>query len=430
MRMSRLAIAGLFLLSPTALPLPNSAVDIKQNLESATLLYFVENSHPATGLVRDKANSFPPLSTPENNVASIGATGFGLAVIANAAARGLVGNDWARDYFNKVMLTCRDRLDREHGWFLHFIDWETGKSAGDYNDFSSVDSAFLIAGALYAARVFPQAEGAAIARQLYSDLDFWWLMTDGGKFPDRRTLSIGYDRVNGFSKFQWSIYAEHMVLVALGLGHPTHPLPVETWDGWERRSYTSGDWHGVALDMPLFVHQYSHLFLDFRRLQDKYPNYFDTSATATRFNRAVCREDKQNHMDGFWGLSAGAAPGGPGNKGESKYMVYNPFHHVGTVCIACAIGSAMFAPDLVLQDAVAWRQGPYAKRIWGRYGFTDSIDLDQDWFAPESFGITVGAAYLGLANMKEETSVWRLFSQIPEIKNAMNRVGKWTTKAP
>ena len=392
-------------------------------MERATLLYFLENSHPETGLVRDKAHSFPPFDDDKNAMASIGATGFGLAVVANAADRGLLQRAWARELFDKTMRTCQSQLKREHGWFLHFVHWGTGQDGWwPYNDYSSIDSALLIAGALYAAQVFPESEGARIAHQLYVDLDFDWLMTDGGRFPDRRTLSIGYSSKEGFSHYQWSIYAEQMILVLLGLGHPTRPLPPETWTAWERRVYQANGFEGVALDMPLFVHQYSHLFVDLRQFKDGFANYFENSVTATRFNRHVCRTDSQHKMGDFWGLSAGAAPGQ--NAGTSTYRVYDPFRHEGTICIACAIGSAQFTPDEVLSDAEAWWRGPYANQIWGRYGFVDSLNLDQSWFAPETFGITAGAAYLSLANLEERTSIWHRFHAIPEIQAALARASQ------
>jgi hypothetical protein len=400
-------------------PTDNTTDNIKMELEHSALLYFIENANPHTGLVRDKAESFGP--TPaSNNVASLGATGFALTVIANASQRAeqrtLLDRKQAEHYFNKVMRFCRDSVPREHGWFLHWVNWQTGQSVwDDANDYSSIDSAFLIAGALYAARIFPHSAGAKIARQLYREMDFPWLMTDGGRYPQRRTLSIGYHAGQGFLPYQWSIYAEQMILVVLGLGSPTYPLPPEVWNQWERRKYSSAGFDFVAMDMPLFVHQYSQLFLDFRNFDDGYPNYFTTGVEATRFNRFVGNQALGN---GFWGFSAGQAPG----TGDETYGIFTPLKHTTTVCIGCAMGSAMFEPSIVLEDARRWRASELGDQIWGRYGFTDSVDVEKNWHSDKTLGITVGAAYLSLANMHSDTSIWAKFSEIPEINAGLRKI--------
>ena len=399
------------------LPTLAAAQDMNLALQSSTLQYFIDNANTTTGLVRDQAENFIP--TPATNtLASIAATGFGLTVITNAAARGLIDADGAATYFDTLMRFCRDHLPREHGWFLHWVDWQTGAPVGPpYNDdYSSIDSSFLIAGALYAAQIFPDSEGAAIARQLYRAMDFKWLMTDGGKYPDRRTLSIGYSAMQGFSPYQWSIYAEQMVLVILGLGSPTYPLPSNTWTQWERHTYSVDGFSFVALDMPMFVHQYSQLFLDFRAFDDGYPNYYLTSVQATDFNRFEAAQTAINA--GFWGFSAGQAPG---SNGDESYGVFSAEKRPSTICIGCAIGSAMFRPQMVLADAATWFNGPYVKQIWGTYGFSDSIDLQRGWFSQKALGITVGAAYLSLANMNPETAIWTDFMQIPEIQVGLQK---------
>lgn len=397
-------------------------LDIKTELELAYLRYFIDNTHPETGLVRDKANSF---DVETNNVSSMAATGFGVAVLANAATRGLVDRDFALDRFTKAMRFSRDHVEREHGWFVHFANWETGLAAWDaYNDFSNIDTALFIAGALYAAAIFPNTEAAEIAHQLYSDLDFLWFMTDANTKPESRTLSIGYDRRTGFMYHRWSEYAEQMILVILGLGHPTAPLPVEAWYAFDRHVDYSGEFAFPGMNKPLFVHQYSHVYIDFRNWRDTYQNYFQTSVSATKFNRKVCRERQGiTHQMArlFWGQSAGEGPSDKPNS-DALYFAFNPMVPDETFCIACTVGSTMFLPNEVLEDAKAWRTSPLASLIWGRYGFTDSVNLKKNFFSKRSFGITVGAGYLSLANMNDSTSIWRVFNQIPEIKKAMDKI--------
>ena len=117
-------------------------------------------------------------------------------------------------------------------------------------------------------------------------------------------------------------------------------------------------------------------------------------------------------QEGFWGFSAGDAP-------NKQYLVYNALDYSSGVCLACVPGSAMYLKDEILDDVSAWLASPYGKQIWGRYGLTDSIDLDQNWIGQVVFGITVGPEFLSLANTDEKTSVWKVFMTLPEIQRGL-----------
>jgi hypothetical protein len=385
------------------------AESLQPEIERRAVSYFTENAHPVSGLVLDSAPAFG--ATPASDrVASLAATGFGLAVLANAAKRGLMPQGAAYEQVERTLRFVRDRVPRRKGWFAHFVDWETGERYS-WSEFSTIDTALFLAGALYAGAVFPGSPAAAIAHELYADVDFFDMLTDGGARPDKLTLSMGY--AGGYIATQWSMPAEQKILVLLGLGHPSHPLPAGTWLAWSRTALTLPDGTQlIGADMPLFVHQYSELFVDFRNFHDAFGNYFENGRRATRFNRAA--GTGLTFRSGFWGISAGQtydgyAGMGPLDKG------------VTTACLGCAIGSAMFDLEGVLADAVRWKAGPYGGKIWGRYGFVDGLDLDHEWFAPDTLGITVGPEYLSLADSNDSTSLWADFQQIPEIKNAMQR---------
>jgi hypothetical protein len=210
--------------------------------------------------------------------------------------------------------------------------------------------------------------------------------------------------------------AEQMLLVLLGLGHPTHPLPAKAWLAWPRTSVQlSNGKNLIGANMPLFVHQYSQLFVDFRTFHDRFGNYFENGALGTAFNRSVCQSDTRytTYHAGFWGISAGITPEGYGAQG--------PLSFNSTVCVGCALGSVMYDPANVLSDAARWVDSSYHDRIWGRYGFVDSLDLDKNWFADRVLAITVGPIFMSLANTGEESSIWHEMRNIPEIQNALQK---------
>lgn len=394
--------------------------DIRTELTQATLHYFLDNAHPVTGLVRDRALNFA--QTPESNrAASIAATGFGLAIIANAGVRGLVPRETAEDYVAKTLRFARAQVPRRKGWFLHFIDWETGQRIWD-SEYSTIDTALFIGGALYAAQVFRgNQEISGLATELYDDIDFQDAMTNGGAEPNKRTLSMAYVEGFGFTPSQWDMYAEQKLLLILGLGHPTYPLPAESWLAIDRRTDVLPDGREVmGLKQALFVHQYSEAFIDFTGLNDGFKNYSDNSRIMADYHRIVGKMDHRYRTlrEGFWGFSAGDSPLG--------YRVWSPVDYQSTVCISCVPASAMLMPDVILKDISDWANGPYRSQLWGRYGFVDSLDLDRNWFGPEVLGITVGPEYMAMANLSAPTSIWKDFMQIPAIRRGLDRAATAT----
>lgn len=387
---------------------------VQEDISRGALQFFLDHAHPTTGLVRDKAENLS--ETPaENRVASIASTGFALAVISHASTQGLVEKDFARGYCEKTLGFMRDHVARKYGWFLHWIDWETGERAWN-SEYSTIDSALLFGGALYAAQIFPGTECARLANEIYRDVDFIAAMTDGGARPGKRSLSMAYLDDNGWTPAQWDMYAEQRLLLILGLGHPVRPLPPEAWLAFSRRtsSMPNGD-KAMGLNEALFVHQYSEAFIDFRKMNDPAGDYWENGARISRIQREIAKRDKRfkTLKEGFWGFSAGESPSG--------YSVYSALNYQGTVCIGCTVASAMFMSETILDDLAGWLDSSYRDLIWGKYGFSDSIDLDQGWFSTRVLGITAGPAYMSLANMAEATSFWKDFMKIPEIQAGMER---------
>jgi hypothetical protein len=400
--------------------LPATNAEVQRRIEQAALLYFRENTHPTTGLVRTDANNFT--GSPDgatNGRASIAATGYGLAVMTNAAERGLVPVPEARAYAERVLRFAVDhkKAMTYHGWWLHFIDWETGARV-EQSEFSTIDTVWFLAGALYAGAVFKDSPVAALADQLLADIDFQDMLTDGGAQPKKLTLTLSYTPEKGYSRSQWDQYAEDLLLLILGLGHPTHPLPAATWDAWTRQKQTLPDGQSlIGLDRALFIHQYDFQFLDLRGKKDGYADYYDNAVRANAYNRAVCLADPAHRTfrQGFWGLSACSAPGG-------KYEVNTPLHHDGTACLGAAVAAATYDPDTVLGDVRRWLSGPYGGRIWGRYGLADSVNFDDpaaEWVAPGVHAITVGPEFLAFAGQSPETAIGPIFNEITVVKRGL-----------
>lgn len=424
---------------------PTDAESAKRSISATALRFFLENTSPETGLVRDTASNFGPTVSPESSRrASIAATGFGLATVATAARGGEVSRAFAEHYCERALRFAVDhqKAMTRNGWFLHFIDWRDGSRWGN-SEYSTIDTALFLAGAITCRETFPTPEMRRLADMLYGAVDFVDMMTDGGKKPGKRTLSLSYrleptgKHAAGYSPYQWDHYAEHALLLLLGLGSPSaaHRLPPDAWTAWARERRTIGaeapSLQGkslVGFDRALFTHQYPQLFVDLEGKRDASGmDFFENAKLATEYDRALCRAETGSTTfgQGFYGLSAGDAPPPPGSDPESTRYEVNtptrPLPRAGTACLGCVPGSAEFSPE-VLSDVAAWCKGPYASRIWGRYGLADSINLDKSpegWVSPKVHAITIGPEYLSIANLDRGRSVWSVFMRNPDVRRGL-----------
>jgi len=243
-------------------------------VQHKALDYFLNEHHPETGLVKDKASNF---ESDYRDIASIAATGFGLAAIVVGAEKGWIPREEAWEYCVKTLRFILNGMESHHGFFFHFVHWQTGKRVNG-SELSSIDTALLIAGALTAGRYFKGTEVEELANRLYERVDFRWMLNGG------ETLSMGWYPQEGFLKSRWSDYNESLILYILAIGSPTHPIPAASWHKVKKPIGVYGPYTLIYCP-PLFTHQYPHVFLDLRAKNDGIADYFENSRVATLVNR-------------------------------------------------------------------------------------------------------------------------------------------------
>jgi hypothetical protein len=284
-------------------------------LQRVTFDYFLHEYNPATGLVADKTHpAFP---------ASIAAVGLSLAAYPIAVARGFVARE---DAVRRALATLRffasapQGPERDaagyKGFFYHWLDMTTGRRAWRC-ELSTVDSGFLFAGALAAARFFDRDDAGerelrALADALYRRADWRWALDGGAR------IVHGWKPERGFLRYRWDGYNEALLLYLLALGSPTSPIPPECYDAW-LSTYRWKKFYGIEYVYagPLFIHQLSHVWVDFRGIADRYVrergiDYFENSRRATY----VQQEYAIRNPLGFagygkfaWGITASDGPG-------------------------------------------------------------------------------------------------------------------------
>jgi hypothetical protein len=388
-----------------------------QAMEKANFLYFWEQANPQTGLVKDRCNT---QVADRGIVASIAATGFGLTALCIAQKRGFISLADARERVAACLRFLWKKLPIHRGFFFHFANINTGERVWD-SEVSSVDTAILLCGVLTCRKHFEaHSEISNLAYEIFNRVDWTWLS------EDTSLLTQGWTPEVGFLPYRWDYYSELMMMYLLGLGSMTYPLSVETWNAWKRTTFEYEGLRYIGSFAPLFVHQYSQAWFDFRGKRDKFADYFENSRVATEVHRRFCLElGKQfpDYSEDLWGITSSDSAKG--------YVVWGGPPTIGpidgTVVPSAAGGSLPFLPQAsmgVLKN-IKNRYGA----AWGRYGFVDAFNPLKNWYDKDVIGIDTGIMMLMAENLRTGF-VWETFMQNLEARRGMERAGFKSYESP
>ena len=382
-----------------------------EDLERQGCLFFWEQASATTGQILDRArNDLSPGARDPRRMASTASTGFGLTALCIADHRGYLPHEQIVERVRTTLNWHLNHLPEVHGFFYHFTDVETGKRFSG-SELSSIDTSLLLCGILTARGYFDDAQIKQLATQLYERVDWPWML-NGGK-----TFSMGWHPETGFLDARWSHYCELMTIYLLAIGSPTHPVAPETWNNFTRPVIHYAGLDYISGNDPIFTHQYSQAWYDFRHKSDAYADYFANSIKATRAHKAFCLSYPHWYTEDYWGITASdyergyTAWGGPPAQGPLD----------GTVVPSAAAGSLAFLPGECLAVLRAMRS-KWGKRAWGRYGFVDAFHPAANWYDADVLGIDQGISALMAENLRSGL-VWSWFMRNPETVRAMRQVG-------
>jgi hypothetical protein len=378
-------------------------------LEIASFLFFWEQGNPKTGMVKDRCNVH---KDSPGVAASIAATGFGLTALCIGEQRGFIAT---ADALERVLVTLRflwKKLPNHRGFFYHFANPESGERMFD-SEVSSVDTTILLCGILTCREHFRNPGVTQLANLIFNRVDWTWLS------EDTSLLTHGWTPEVGFLPSRWDYYSELMMMYLLGMGSAAYPLKPETWNAWKRLTFEYDGMRYIGSFAPLFVHQFSQAWFDFRGKRDKYADYFQNSVTATEVHRRFCIElGKQfpDYSEDLWGISASdsehgyVAWGGPPATGPID----------GTVVPSAAGGSLPFLPAATMRVLKAIRSRyPSA---WSKYGFVNAFNPLKNWYDSDVIGIDTGIILLMAENLRTGF-VWDTFMKTAEAQRGMQRAG-------
>ena len=459
---------GAFGAAPSSPTLPALFADIEQR----TFRFFWDCANPVNGLMPDRWHAQMPKSKEFSSIAAIG---FALTAYPLGVERGWITRAAARQ---RTLITLRflcglpmstgeaagaprHGVAGHRGFFYHFLDMDTGLRYRD-TELSTVDTTMLHLGALYAAGWFDGAHGdEAEIRRLAVDLveraEWDWFQKADTKTG--MAISMGWHPQSGFIDRAWDGYNEGKMVYILALGAGRHAARDGSWDAWtapyDRFWRGSGETRRLAF-APLFGHQYSEMWIDFRGIFDTPMraagfDYFENARRETYANRAYCIANPMGwagYGKDIWGLSACDGPGNfdlehAGRKAHySGYSARGPMgepdgYDDGTLAPTAAISSLPFAPEICVPATQAMHR-EYGARLYGQYGFRDSfnpsfrdtapdietgsVDARQGWVASDWLGIDQGPILGMLANYRSE-AVWRVMRKSPHIQRGLKRAG-------
>jgi hypothetical protein len=394
------------------------------SLQRTAFNYFWYQANPVNGLIRDRSQAGSPCS--------IAAQGFGITAICIGIEHGWVTREAGRARIKLGMQTLwngaqgpgASGVNGYKGLFYHFLDMNSGNRTWNC-ELSTIDTALLMAGVLDAKQYFHtndpgDVEIRALADSLYLRVDWNWSRNSGP------AIRMGWTPETGFNTFgNWIGYNEAMILYILAIGSPTYPVPASTWNTW-----TNGYWwatyygQSYLIFPPLFGHQYSHCWIDFRGIPDAYMaarglDYFENSRRATYAARSYCIANpygRAAYGENMWGLTASDDPGGYLAHGAPPAQNDN-----GTITPTAAASSIAFAPEIVL-PCLHHMYDNWGWVLWGKYGFKDAINPTVIWVAQDWLGIDQGPIIIMIENYLNG-SVWDRYMRNPQVVQGLKLAG-------
>ena len=411
-----------------------------EQLQRAAFGYFLQNVNPLNGLVADTSRADSPVS--------IAVVGFALSAYAVAVERGWMERADAAQRSLNVLRFFRDSDQSGsptatgfQGFYYHFLDIRTGVRVWR-SELSMVDTALLIAGALTASRYFTadtrdETELRELVEFLYRRIDWRWAQDDAD------TIRQGWKPECGFLHYGWEGYSEAILLYALALASPTHPIARDCYKAWTATYQWENLYgHDYLYAGPLFTHQFSHAWIDFRGIRDRFmrekrADYFENSRRAVYIQREYAMRNPHEfagYDQNGWGLTACDGPSDerPDVSNETRRLFgyaargvpYGPDD--GTLSAPSVLASLPFAPELVLpavRNMIARYPEMFAETRFAS-GFNPTLtDADgRVWVSAGHYGLDQGIVLMMIENHRSQL-IWRLMRDCPYIGNGLHAAG-------
>ena len=391
-------------------------------VQKQTFKYFWDYAHPVSGLSRERLNS--------DNIVTSGGSGFGIMTIPVGIERGFITREEGAERMLTIVTFLDEKAERFHGAYSHWLDGETGEAIefGTNDDGADlVETAFLIEGLLTVQQYFDLANPTETAirekvTKIWEEVEWSWFL--------RSTNTLYW---HWSPEHEWAMnmkitgWNEALIVYVLAASSPTYPISKEVYDeGWARHGKLKNGkkYYDITLPLgsdydkggPLFFAHYSFLGLDPRNLQDQYANYWEQNVAHAKINHAYCVANPKKYTgysDECWGLTASDIPNG--------YTASSPGNDNGTIAPTAAVASIPYTPEESLK-AIRYFYYVLGDKLFKEYGFRDSFNLSQFWFAPSYIAIDQGPIVVMIENYRTQL-LWNNFMKNEDVRKGLDKLG-------
>jgi hypothetical protein len=411
------------------------------SIQHKTFLFFLHEYHPEKGIIKDRSTSTSP--------SSIAATGFGIPCLAIGAERNWISREKAaaitlsilKFFINSEQGTGKD-VTGYKGFYYHFLKMDTGTR--EWNcELSSVDTGLLMMGIIFARNYYNlnndvEKQIRTLAGKLLERID-WNFMVLPASSKYANTISMAWTPEKGLQDYGWCGYNEALFLYILAAGSGMNNA-AQSYNAWLKTYKWTTPYKGLShvAFPPLFGHQFSQAFIDFRGIADTYMkekgiDYFENSRRASYVQRKYASDNPKGWI-GYdslcWGVTACDGPPDKYNFGDKKFLGYagrgtsGPDYNYfddGTIAPYGPLSSLPFAPEIVLPTIQSMNK-KYGKKIWGKYGYFDSFNMTAKWIDTDFLGIDEGPMLIMIENFRTGL-VWNYVMKDPIIQKGLNKLG-------
>jgi hypothetical protein len=422
-------------------PLSQNEDALLDSIQHNTFLFFLNEHHSEWGIVKDRTANWAP--------ASIASTGFGIPAFAIGAERNWITRAQAAkitldnlNFFINSVQSGDKSVTGFKGFYYHFLKMDSGTR--EWNcELSTIDTGLLMMGIIFARNYFNsdneiEKRIRSLAGMLLDRIDWsFMMMPDTGKYAS--TISMGWTPEKGLHEMGWSGYNEALFLYVLAAGSGMKNVE-KSYNSWlaSYKWYTPYDGLSHVAFPPLFGHQFSQAFIDFRGIADRYMkgkgiDYFENSRRATYVQRQYAIDNPRGWI-GYdslcWGVTASDGPGDKYNFKDYKFLGYagrgtsGPDYNYfddGTIAPYASLSSLPFAPEIVLPTIKSINE-KYGKALWGKFGYFDAFNPTAKWFNDDYIGIDQGPMLIMIENFRTGL-VWNYVMKDPIIQKGLNTLG-------
>jgi hypothetical protein len=412
------------------------------SIQQKTFLFFLHEHHADWGIVKDRTATWSP--------ASIAATGFALPCFAIGVERKWISRDEASqitlktlNFFSQSVQSTATNATGYKGFYYHFLTMDKGVRAWNC-ELSSVDTGLLMMGIIFARNYYSldnevEKRIREVAGKLIGRMEWGFLRVQAGSGEYANEICMGWTPEKGLHRMGWQGYNEALFLYILAAGCGMENVQ-DSYAAWLKPYKWQTPYKGLShvVFPPLFGHQFSQAFIDFRGLADSYMkakgiDYFENSRRATYTQRQYAIDNPHGWV-GYgalcWGITACDGPTEKRNFDGKKFLGYagrgasGPDYNYfddGTIAPYAALASLPFAPEIVLPTVDSMLK-KYGDGLWGKYGLYDSFNPTAKWFDDDFLGIDEGPLLIMIENFRTGL-VWNCTMKDSVIQNGLKKLG-------